>query len=110
MRRFDLGEQPPQVTYQPWMRTVLLHCMLHALPAMGDGQFLQHAMHHEVKACFGAGQVSGVKVYRAGEQATSDEILLECDFMWAGQQARTWTTPVQTWHGTARPFVPLHPI
>jgi hypothetical protein len=33
-------------------------------------------------------QVSGVKVYRAEEQTTSEEILLECDFMWAGQQAR----------------------
>ena len=31
-----------------------------------------------------------MKVYRAEEQSTSDEILLECDFMWAGQQARSF--------------------
>ncbi len=31
-------------------------------------------------------QVSGVKVYQAGEAQTSDEIIVEFDFMWSGQQ------------------------
>ncbi|KAK9917790.1 hypothetical protein WJX75_008296 [Coccomyxa subellipsoidea] len=32
-----------------------------------------------------APHISGVKVYRA-ENQTNDEVILECDFMWAGQQ------------------------
>ena len=35
-------------------------------------------------------QISGIKVYRQ-EERTSDEILVECDFMWAGQQVRSST-------------------
>lgn len=38
--------------------------------------------------CMGVGiaeQISGVKVYRADNQ-TADEVIMECDFMWAGQQ------------------------
>ncbi len=32
-------------------------------------------------------QISGVKVYRAENQAV-DEVIIECDFMWAGQQVQ----------------------
>ena len=31
-------------------------------------------------------QVSGVKVYQKGEAQTADEIIVEFDFMWSGQQ------------------------
>ena len=40
----------------------------------------------ELQALFGV-QISGVKVYRA-ENQTNDEVILECDFMWAGQQVQ----------------------
>ena len=36
--------------------------------------------------CSESGQVSGVKVYQAGEAQTADEIIVEFDFMWSGQQ------------------------
>lgn len=40
----------------------------------------------DLQALFGI-QISGVKVYRA-ENQTNDEVILECDFMWAGQQVQ----------------------
>ena len=31
-------------------------------------------------------QISGIKLYRQEESSSPDEILMECDFMWSGQQ------------------------
>ena len=33
-------------------------------------------------------QISGIKLYRQEESSSPDEILMECDFMWSGQQVR----------------------
>jgi len=82
MCRFDLGEAPPQVCYVDCFthRCLGLHaCIALAVPVRSDVC---------LNICFDSGQVSGVKVYQAGEAQTADEIIVEFDFMWSGQQVR----------------------